>query len=162
MAPNGGGGIIAAPVRPGNRRRDSRMQAQVPRGTAENHRVGSTERNGIGMADHRHRPRKNTPHNVKVVDEENGRVMGRVVDITADGMMLVTNQEVTPGRQFQIRITLPVMVHHRSDVSLEARAVWCNQDTNPSFYKVGFKFLNMPGEEGFLLEDVMHRLNLVG
>ncbi|MBK6735060.1 MAG: PilZ domain-containing protein [bacterium] len=114
------------------------------------------------MADNRHRPRKNTPHNVKVVDEESGRVMGRVVDITADGMMLVTNGEITPGRQFQVRITLPVMVQHRSDVTVEARAVWCNQDTNPSFYKVGFKFLNLVGEEGYLLEDVMHRLNLVG
>jgi c-di-GMP-binding flagellar brake protein YcgR len=88
--------------------------------------------------------------------------MGRVVDITADGMMLVTNGEITPGRQFQIRITLPVMVQHRSDVTVETRAVWCNQDTNPSFYKVGFKFLNLVGEEGYLLEDVMHRLNLVG
>lgn len=114
------------------------------------------------MAEHRHRPRKNTPHNVKVIDEESGRVMGRVVDITADGMMLVSSDEITPGRQFQIRITLPVMAHHRTDVSVEARAVWCNQDKNPSFYKVGFKFLNLAGEEGFLLEDVMHRLNLVG
>lgn len=129
---------------------------------AETNGVGVNERTGNGMADNRHRPRKNTPHNVKAIDEESGRVMGRVVDITADGMMLVTNSEITPGRQFQVRITLPVMAHHRTDVTVDARAVWCNQDRNPSFYKVGFKFLNLPGEEGFLLEDVMHRLNLVG
>lgn len=114
------------------------------------------------MSDMRHRPRKNTPHNVKVIDEETGRVMGRVVDITADGMMLVSDRELVPGRQFHVRITLPVMAQDRTDVTVDARAVWCNQDTNPSFWKVGFKFLNLAGEEGYLLEDIMHRLNLVG
>lgn len=114
------------------------------------------------MVDYRHRPRKNTPHNVKALDEETGRVLGRVVDITADGMMLVGQTEVIPGRRFQMRINLPVMVRHRTDISVEARVVWCNQDKNPSFYKIGFQFLNLGGEDGFMLEDVMHRLNLVG
>ncbi len=114
------------------------------------------------MEDYRHRPRKNTPHNVKVVDEESGRVLGRVVDITADGMMLVTREEIAAGRYFQLRINLPVMVHHRTDISVDAKAVWCSPDTNPAYFKVGFKFANLAGEDGFLLEDVMHRFNLVG
>ena len=114
------------------------------------------------MEDYRHRPRKSTPHNVKVLDEDTGRVLGRVVDITADGMMLVTKQEVAPGQDFNLRINLPVMVHHRTDISVVAQAVWCNTDKNPSFFKAGFKFINLAGEDGFLLEDVMHRFNLVG
>jgi len=114
------------------------------------------------MEDYRHRPRKNTPHNVKVLDEETGRILGRVVDITADGMMLVSRTEIAPGTQFDLRINLPVMVHHRTDVSVTARTVWCNSDANPSYFKVGFKFINLAGEDGFLLEDVMHRFNLVG
>jgi hypothetical protein len=40
------------------------------------------------MREHRRRPRKNTPHHVKVMNHESGRLIGRVVDITADGMML--------------------------------------------------------------------------
>lgn len=114
------------------------------------------------MEDYRHRPRKNTPHNVKVLDEESGRVLGRVVDITADGMMLVTQEEFIPGRRFQLRINLPVMVQHRTDISVEAKVVWCNPDKNPSYFRMGMQFMNLPGEDGFLLEDVMHRLNLVG
>ena len=114
------------------------------------------------MEDYRHRPRKNTPHIVKAFDTENGEFIGRVVDITADGMMLVTDDICTIGRVFQMRIILPVMVHHKTDVNVEARVIWCEPDPNPSYCKTGFHFVNLPGEDGFLLEDIMHKLNLVG
>ncbi len=114
------------------------------------------------MADYRHRPRKNTPHVVKVYDTETGHYMGRIVDITADGMMVVTQELLTAGRRFHLRVILPTIVHSKSDVVVDARVVWCQPDANPSFCKVGFQFLNLAGDDGFLLEDVMHKLNLVG
>ncbi|MBU8872038.1 MAG: PilZ domain-containing protein [Gemmatimonadales bacterium] len=114
------------------------------------------------MRKHRRRPRKNTPHLVKVLDAETGESLGRVVDITADGMMLVTDHAYDQGHIIKARLILPVMVQARTDVDLEAEAVWCKQDSNPSYFKVGFHFLNLAGEDGFLLEDVMQKFNLVG
>jgi c-di-GMP-binding flagellar brake protein YcgR len=114
------------------------------------------------MEDYRQRPRKNTPHLVRVLNEDTGKTVGRVVDITADGMMIVTKDKVKVGQLFNFRIILPVMVHHRSDVCMEAKAIWVTADSNSEYSKCGFKFINLAGEEGFLLEDVMHKLNLVG
>ena len=114
------------------------------------------------MEDYRHRPRKNTPHLVKVINEDTGRSVGRVVDITADGMMLVTKDKIIIGTDYNFRVILPVMVHHRSDITLVARSVWKKPDNNPEYNRCGFKFIKLPAEEGFLLEDVMHKLNLVG
>ncbi len=114
------------------------------------------------MEDYRHRPRKNTPHVIKTYDAESGSYMGRVVDITADGMMLITKDLCTVGRTFRLRIILPVMMQHRNDVVVETRVIWSEPDTNPSYCKIGLTFVNLPGEEGFLLEDIMHKLNIVG
>ena len=114
------------------------------------------------MKKHRRRPRKNTPHHVKVLDTETGISLGRVVDITADGMMLVTKNQIVPGIILKVNVILPVMVQARNEVQLEAEAVWCKPDSNPAFYKVGFRFVNLAGEDGFLLEDVMQKFNLVG
>ena len=114
------------------------------------------------MEDFRHRPRKNTPHLVRVLNEDTGKAVGRIVDITADGMMVVTKEKIVAGQEYNYRIILPVMVHHRSDVCLVAKAIWTKGDKNSDFSRAGFKFINLPGEEGFLLEDVMHKLNLVG
>ena len=114
------------------------------------------------MIKHRRRPRKNTPHLVKVLDMETGKPMGRVVDITADGLMLVADHPIEIGRQFRINIILPVIVQARGEVTAEGVAVWCQHDENPNYYKIGFRFDNITGEDGFLLEDVLHKLNLVG
>ena len=114
------------------------------------------------MVDMRSRPRKNTPHLVKALDEESGAPLGRIVDITSDGMMLLAPRAIAPGRRFMIRLNLPVMVQNRSDVVIESEAVWCTQDKNPKFFRVGFKFITLAGEDGFLLEEVMHKFSLVG
>lgn len=114
------------------------------------------------MQKQRNRPRKNTPHHVKVMDQSSGKVAGRVVDITADGLMLVTKQRIETGQHFDFRIILPRMVDGKIDIEVRVEAVWCEIDTNPKFFKVGFKFENLPGNDGFTLEDVMHRMNLVG
>lgn len=114
------------------------------------------------MKKHRRRPRKNTPHLVKVLDVTTGKPVGRVVDITADGMMLVMENRMEPGRRIDVDIVLPVMVQARTEVQVEAEAVWCKQDSNPKYFKVGFRFVNLAGEDGFLLEDVMQKFTLVG
>lgn len=114
------------------------------------------------MKKHRRRPRKNTPHLVKVLDDATGKPLGRVVDITADGMMLVAENKFEIGTLIDVRVVLPVMVQARTDVNVEAKAVWCKQDSNPQYYKVGFQFQNLSGDDGFLLEDVMQKFNLVG
>ncbi|MCP4572999.1 MAG: PilZ domain-containing protein [bacterium] len=114
------------------------------------------------MYKNRQRPRKNTPHLVKAVDHATGQVIGRVVDITADGMMLVSSTGFNLGDIFELRINLPVMVHYRSDVDVRAEVMWSGPDTNPQYYKAGFKFVSLANDDGYLLEEVMHKLNLVG
>lgn len=114
------------------------------------------------MSEHRRRPRKNTPHRINVLDNDTGRSLGRIVDITADGLMLVTKGPIEPGREFMVKILLPSMLQNRTDIVAAAKVVWCKQDRNPSFYKIGFQFVNLAGDDGFLLEDVMHKFILVG
>ncbi len=114
------------------------------------------------MQKQRNRPRRNTPHNVKVLEQESGQILGRVVDITADGLMLVVPNSIELGQTFNFRIILPRIVDGKVKVDVRAEAVWCRQDTNPHFFKVGFRFENLPGNDGFTLEDIMHRMNLVG
>jgi len=116
----------------------------------------------VVMMDMRKRPRKNTPHHIQALDGESGRAIGRIVDITCDGMMVVAGKPLTPGHRLTVRINLPGMVQNRSEMVLQAETVWCNQDQNPRFFRIGFKFCNVSGEEGYLLEDVLHRFSLVG
>jgi hypothetical protein len=110
----------------------------------------------------RKRPRKNTPHVLFVADTEDGKILGRLVDITSDGLMLVTEDAIPTKNYFRLRLTLPRMVEGRSELVIEAESIWCKPDTNPEFYRIGFKFLNLSGQDGSLIETVMHTFTLVG
>lgn len=113
------------------------------------------------MLKQRNRPRKNTPHPVKVMDVKSGRILGRVVDITSDGMMIVGKKAQNTGMILDLRIFLPRMVDGKMDITLQGEIVWSAKDDNPKFFKSGVRFLNLPGNDGFLLEDVLHHMNLV-
>ena len=114
------------------------------------------------MYKNRQRPRKNTPHLVKAVYQDSGKSLGRVVDVTADGMMLVTKGPLKIGDIHELRINLPVMIQYRSEIDVRAEVMWTGPDANPAYFKSGFRFINLHGDDGYLLEEVMHKLNLVG
>ena len=114
------------------------------------------------MREYRRRPRKNTPHRTNVLDADTDIVLGRIVDITADGLMVVSQRQFDIGQVHNLKIVLPVMLRNRSDITVEAKVVWSSPDSNPSYHRAGFQFLNLAGDDGFLLEDVLHKFNLVG
>lgn len=114
------------------------------------------------MHNSRKRPRKNTPHVVKAIDTATMQPLGRVVDVTAEGLMLVTEMNLVVGTTYSMRLNLPIMVHFRSEVDVEAIVRWATPDTNPTFQRAGFQFVRIDSEDGLLLEEVMHKLNLVG
>jgi len=114
------------------------------------------------MHNSRKRPRRNTPHVVKAIDTATMQPLGRVVDVTADGLMIVTEKKMEVGESFSLRLNLPVMIQFRSEIDMEAIVRWTSKDANPKFLRVGFQFVSIDGEDGLLLEEVMHKLNLVG
>lgn len=114
------------------------------------------------MHNSRKRPRKNTPHVVKAIDLATKQPLGRLVDVTAEGLMLVTDIPLEIGTRYTLRVNLPVMVQFRSEVDMEAIVRWTSPDTNPKFFRAGFQFTEIDGEDGLLLEEIMHKLNLVG
>ncbi|MFO7653391.1 MAG: PilZ domain-containing protein [Candidatus Krumholzibacteriia bacterium] len=114
------------------------------------------------MRDRRNRRRRKTPHYLNVVDSATGQVLGRLVNITAGGMMVVSRNKIMPDREFRLRLLLPRMVNGEDELQLQACSIWCRPDENPAFHRIGFKFLQVDERDAFVLEDVMHTFHLVG
>jgi hypothetical protein len=99
---------------------------------------------------------------VNVVNGITGKPMGRVVNVTSDGLMLVSQTPIPPDRQFVLRLVLPRVVGGKWDLEVDARSVWFRPDDNPNYYRIGFEFRNIGGEDAYLLENVMHTFHLAG
>ena len=51
------------------------------------------------MAERRRRPRKSTLHYTKVLNRDSSKQIGRLVNITTGGMMLITSGPVDKGKK---------------------------------------------------------------
>ncbi len=114
------------------------------------------------MRERRKSLRRNTPHRVNVLSAADGHVVGRLVDITTSGMMVVTATRMLPGRSVSLRIPLPTMVNGRTEIDVTAKSIWSRPDSNPRYHRIGLVFEDLGPEEAYIIQTTLHRLHLVG
>jgi c-di-GMP-binding flagellar brake protein YcgR len=98
------------------------------------------------MEERRKYKRRSTIYYIKVYNRQENRMIGRLVDISEGGMMLVNEKPVKAGEVFELRMPLPDAMKFPDEISFSARAVWCGQDINPDFYDTGFEFIDPSSE----------------
>ncbi len=92
------------------------------------------------MYDQRKYPRRHLMYYLEVMDLQTGEVIGRLVDITLVGMMIVSAKELPEHRPVTLRITLPEEFEEADHIDLQCESIWCHKDVNPGFYATGFCF----------------------
>lgn len=74
------------------------------------------------------------------VFDRRGQPLGRLVDLSVTGMMLIATQELPVGQVFELEIRPPAG-HPVPPLQLAAESVWCrNNPNNPRHFGVGFRF----------------------
>ncbi len=90
-----------------------------------------------------------------VQDTQSATPLGRMVDLSVTGMMLICKQEIATGRNFNVEITTPTG-HTVPPIKLTAEAVWCRVNpNNTAHYGVGFRFCDVSTTTLSLLEKLM-------
>jgi hypothetical protein len=114
------------------------------------------------MRERRKTTRKQTRHHTAVRAMPEGTVIGRLVDITTTGLMVLAAKPIPPGRAMKLRIPLRVMVHNLNEIEIAAVTTWCRPDANPSYHRIGFEIPEIGGIEAYAIETVLSRMHLVG
>lgn len=101
----------------------------------------------VPVEEKRTQKRRNTIYYLEVFDMETGRQLGRLVDITTEGMMLL-NEEPTPTNvSLKCRMVLPAEILGRTNIIFEATCKWCRKSVNPKFYEAGYRsIIAEPGD----------------
>lgn len=91
-----------------------------------------------------------------VHDAGNHQLVGRLVDLSITGMMLISNQSLPVEQEYRLEIRVPAN-HEVTGLTLQAVSVWCrNNPNNLSHFGVGFRFRNITADTVSLLEKLMH------
>lgn len=90
------------------------------------------------MQDRRRLKRRHLIYYLRVFDRQSGDLLGRLVDLTTEGIMLLSESPVPLGRTYSCRVVLPGQGADAREVTFDAHSVWCRKDVNPAFYAAGF------------------------
>jgi hypothetical protein len=114
------------------------------------------------MDDRRKFGRKYLNFFTRIFNQSNGDLLGHLGDITAAGMMVISNQPIKLGQQFHLRVELPKSVFGMEHLDVIASSVWSQPDVTPEFYNTGFEFIDISPEEVEIIERIVKEYSIRG
>ena len=90
--------------------------------------------------DRRRVKRRHLIYYLRVFDRASGRQVGHLVDLTSEGMMLMSERPIRVGRTLGLRMSLPRESGGEEAIEFDATSLWTSADVNPDFYDTGFRF----------------------
>ena len=81
---------------------------------------------------------------LRVYDGVSSRVVGHVVDISPQGIMLITDEPIAVQEEYRLRMRFPGSGSEQEELLFDAVCRWCREDENPEFYIAGFQIQDLP------------------
>jgi hypothetical protein len=78
-----------------------------------------------------------------VVDCNTEQSIGHLVDLTMDGMRVISKSPIPHDTTYDFRIDLPEKVKGNEKILVKAHCVWSDKDTNPDYFNAGFRILSI-------------------
>lgn len=92
----------------------------------------------------------------RVFDRATGRILGYLSDLSPKGAMIISDDPIGENAKLSLRFDLPDPPLFSTDhLNLEARVAWCKPDIDPSFYNIGFEFLEINEQEKMIIEEMI-------
>ena len=114
------------------------------------------------MTESRTLKRRHPIYYLKVVDRNTERLVGRVADITTEGMRLVSEEPIASDSMLQLRIVLPEKGMKTRESDIDARGVWSGRDINPDLHSAGFQLANVSPQAEAAIEYLIHSASFQG
>ena len=99
-------------------------------------------------ADDKRMPRRrHLTYYPEILDSDDPSFLGRLIDMSTSGIMLLTETEVESDKLFNFEIKLPDEFEGKKEIHLKARSVWCKKDVNPDYFAAGFEIEDIGNED---------------
>jgi hypothetical protein len=109
------------------------------------------------MIDERKQRRMQVMSYLKICYRDNESELGRVVDITTEGMRLCSAEPIQTDRTQTFRLALPLTSREKSELVFDADVIWCRRAKNHRLYDTGIMLRDLPPEKIELIEDFLEK-----
>ncbi len=103
------------------------------------------------MEDRRKVKRRYLLYYMRVYAAATRQQIGNLVDITSEGLMVLSENTLEPGTITRLRLELTEDVATKPFLEFSARSKWCKPDITPNLYNIGFEILDLePADEAIV------------
>jgi hypothetical protein len=95
------------------------------------------------MEEKRKHKRVNLIYYLEIYDNRTDKHLGNLVDITPEGLMMISEEKMEDGAEFHLRILLPESSYGKKSISFKANSCWTKRDVNPTFFASGYQIVDI-------------------
>jgi hypothetical protein len=107
------------------------------------------------MEDRRKIKRRFLLYYVRVYDSKKSEQIGHLVDITPHGAMVIAENPLPVGQNFNLRIELTSEISDRQYMEIIARSIWCQPDIDPHFHNTGFEIVQIEPRDAAIIQRIV-------
>ena len=109
------------------------------------------------MNEHRRNKRKQADRAIEVMNAMTGAAMGRIGNISIDGMMMIAYTPIREDALYQISFHLPDGRGHAHPIEIGMHEQWSEQSGGAGQYWVGFRIIDVSREDKRRIETWIDR-----
>ncbi len=106
-------------------------------------------------SDRRQLPRKVASQRIQVQDINTGRNLGEVVNLTSEGLMILSSEPVENNLIFQLSLKLKRPHHGLVHLNLGAESLWCSAANEAHRFWSGFRIIDVSLDTIELIESLI-------
>lgn len=107
------------------------------------------------MIEKRKIPRKIADDVLEVSDQHTNTVLGQVVNISSEGLMVISNEPFTIGSVYELDLKLPRLINGHSKASFGAEVVWSTPASQPGSHWNGFRLIDISEDDLLTIDDLI-------
>ncbi len=113
------------------------------------------------MIEKRKSHRKIADEVLEICDQITGMPVGRVVNISAEGLMLLSQEPIMTGSVYQLDLQMPPSEAETDPrhIIFGAEAVWTSEASQPESFWTGFRIIDISSEDVLAIDDLILEWN---
>lgn len=84
---------------------------------------------------------------LRVFDGMSINVLGHIVNLSSQGIMLLSDRAIAVEKEYLLRMKLPEKVCDRGELLFQATSCWSKKDANPDFFLTGFQIHDLAAKD---------------
>lgn len=113
------------------------------------------------MPERRETQRRYLKDYLQIVDRKTEDVVGYLVNITKDGIMIISEKPLNTNRVYHLRLLTPPSFKETTYIDLDIKCIWCEKDKiKPHLFAAGFSICNLSDLHIDLIQHLIEKYAL--